>query len=66
MCKRGNFGKRERFQILREIVNAPGGLMVFDGCGDMKSEGKPGFGFLLALAGRRVFTLTNKKSARSL
>jgi hypothetical protein len=55
-----------QFQTLREIVNAPGGEMVFHRAVEMKSKGKPGFRFRLALAGGRVFTLTKNKSARSL
>jgi len=56
----------KRFQTSLQIINAPGGGMVFDGRVEMKSEGKPNFRFLLALAGGRVFTLSNNQSAGKL
>jgi hypothetical protein len=40
--------------------------MFFNSSGFMKQSDKPGFPFLLALAGGRVFTWTNNQSAGKL
>jgi hypothetical protein len=56
----------KRLQTSGKIVDAPGVGILLAGFSRMKQNDKVTFRFLLALAGGRVFTLSNNKSAREL